>query len=116
MDISWLTDFEKRMGRPLRILHIGNIANNAYYNSKFLNDIGIRSDVFCHENYHIMSSPEWEEAELNTLPKNQYFPDWWNLGINDFERQRWFAQGPWKLHEKLAAWLMSRIQLSEKNY
>ena len=97
MDISWLTDFEKRMGRPLRILHIGNIANNAYYNSKFLNDIGIRSDVFCHENYHIMSSPEWEEAELNTLPKNQYFPDWWNLGIDDFERQRWFAQGPWNL-------------------
>ena len=97
MDISWLTDFEKRRGRPLRILHIGNIANNAYYNSKFLNDIGIHSDVFCYENYHIMSSPEWEEAELNTLPKNQYYPDWWNLGINDFERQRWFAQGPWNL-------------------
>ena len=97
MDIGWLTDFEKRMGRPLRILHIGNIANNAYYNSKFLNDLGIHADVFCYENYHVMASPEWEEAELGTLPKNQSYPDWWNLGINDFERQRWFAQGPWDL-------------------
>ena len=106
MDYRWLGDFEKRLGRPLRILHIGNIANNAYYNSKFLNEIGVHSDVFCHENYHIMSSPEWEESELNTLPKNQYFPEWWNLGIDDFERQRWFAQGPWNLCvDYLIAWL-----------
>ena len=96
-DTTWLEEFKRKNGRPLRILHIGNIANNAYFNSKFLNAFGVESDVFCYSNYHIMSSPEWEEADFVDLPKDHYFPDWWNLNISGYEQPRWFAQGPWKL-------------------
>ncbi len=92
----WLTEFEMRKGRPLRILHIGNVANNAFYIAKFLNQAGIHADVFAHENYHMMSSPEWEEVEFSRLPKDQYFPDWWNIAPG-YEHPDWFAQGPWKL-------------------
>lgn len=97
MDLAWLQKIQRKKGRPLRVLHVGNIANNAYFNAKFLNSIGVQADVFCYGNYHIMSCPEWEEAEFTKLPKDMYFPDWWNLDIKGYERPRWFVQGPWEL-------------------
>ena len=33
--IEWLRAFEKEHGRPLRVLHVGNVANNAYLNAKW---------------------------------------------------------------------------------
>ena len=35
-------DFQRRMGRPLRVLHIGNIANNAYNNARIQRQLGIQ--------------------------------------------------------------------------
>lgn len=48
----------------LKILHLGNIANNAYLNSKFLRKLGVESDVISHDYYDPMSTPEWEDSAL----------------------------------------------------
>lgn len=50
----WLEAFRARHGRAPRILHIGNIANNAYNNAKILNEVGLDCDVICYDYYHIM--------------------------------------------------------------
>jgi hypothetical protein len=52
----------ERRGRPLRVLHLGNIANNAFNNAWIQRQRGIDAYVVPYENYHIMSCPEWKEA------------------------------------------------------
>ena len=37
--MNFFNSFEKTNKRPLRVLHIGNIANNAYVNAKIMEDI-----------------------------------------------------------------------------
>jgi glycosyltransferase involved in cell wall biosynthesis len=83
--------------RPLRVLHLGNLANNAYYNAKFLRRIDVEADVMCYDNYWAMSSPEWEEADFEGVPTDQSFPDWSALNLKNYQRPRWFAQGPFAL-------------------
>ena len=83
--------------RSLRILHVGNIANNGYYNAKFLRKAGVDADVLCYDNYWTMSSPEWEELDFDGVPADQIFPNWRALGIKGYEHPRWFAQGPFDL-------------------
>lgn len=96
-----------RGGRPLKVLHIGNIANNAYYNAKFLRRAGVEADVLCHDDYWIMSSPEWEEADFDGVPSDHYHPDWWSLDLKGYERPRWFVQGPFEL---CVAYLLAKQQ------
>lgn len=93
-------------GRLPRILHIGNVANNAYLNARLLNTLGIDSDVLCYGNYHFMASPEWEELDdLRTPIADPDRPDWPASSDARFERPRWFAQGPFHLG---ARYLMAR--------
>jgi hypothetical protein len=47
----------------MRILHSGNVANNAYNNAKLLRRAGVEADALCDER-HIFSQPEWEDAPL----------------------------------------------------
>lgn len=90
---EWLADFKKK-GRSFRVLHIGNIANNAYLNSKFLRSVGVDSDVLCYDYYHIMGCPEWEEGAVGGSYADAARPSWYlEKGIG-FERPRWFVQGP----------------------
>ncbi len=84
-------------GRPLRVLFIGNIANNAYLNARFLNDAGLDCDVICHDYYHIMGCPEWEDADFEGEVGEHFSPDWSSMNLNGFARPEWFAQGPLKL-------------------
>ncbi|MDQ7824718.1 MAG: glycosyltransferase [Candidatus Eremiobacteraeota bacterium] len=91
---EWAHDFEKRHGRKPAILHIGNIANNAYINSKMLNKAGLDCDVLCYDYYHIMGCPEWEDADFTGKVANQFNPDWGSIDLRGYERPRWFAQGP----------------------
>ena len=91
---SWLRSFKEKHGRSLRVLHIGNIANNAYINAKLLNEAGLDCDVVCHSYYHIMACPEWEDADFDGEIKDQLFPNWRPVNLNGFKRPRWFAQGP----------------------
>ena len=64
--IDWLRDFEARNGRKLRVLHVGNVNNNAYLAAKFLRRVGVNADVLCPNYYHIMATPEWEELISST--------------------------------------------------
>lgn len=94
VDITWLKTFENEKGRPLRILHVGNIANNAYLNAKHQRRIGIEADVLCGDAYHIMGCPEWEEAYITDYGKNDYYPIFNKENLNGYKRPEWFAQGP----------------------
>ena len=64
---TWLADFERLKGRPLRVLHIGNIANNAYNNARIQRQRGIDAYVLSFDYYHIMATPEWEDADFTEI-------------------------------------------------
>jgi glycosyltransferase involved in cell wall biosynthesis len=78
----------------VKVLHIGNIANNAYIAAQILNENGIQSDVLVADYYHIGGSAEWESAEIEGDWGNDFFPAWHKVNLGDFKRPRWFAQGP----------------------
>ncbi len=82
-------------GRRIRVLHIGNIANNAYNNAKLLTRYGIDCDVLCHDYYHIMGCPEWEDGRPRPerIPDPDFPPPRF-LKSGGFRRPKWFAQGP----------------------
>ena len=90
----WAREFERRNGRPLRVLHIGNIANNAYNNAKIQRNAGIEADVVCYGYYHIMGTPEWEDAEIGGRFADPFLPDWWSVDLGSWQRPEWFIQGP----------------------
>ena len=81
------------LGRKLRVLHIGNIANNAYNNARIQRQYEIEADVLCHDYYHVMATPEWEDGGLTgTVDPN--LPNWWDSNLNGFRRPDWYVQGP----------------------
>lgn len=90
---QWIKEFQQKYGRKPSILHIGNIANNAYNNAKLFNEAGFDCDVICYDYYHIMGCPEWEDADFEGEIKDQFFPDWNAVKLKGFQRPKWFAQG-----------------------
>jgi len=94
---EWIQSFRERQGRAPRILHVGNIANNAYLNAKILNKAGLDCDVICYDYYHIMGCPEWEDADFDGCIKDQFYPNWRSVNLNGFRKPEWFAQGPLRL-------------------
>jgi glycosyltransferase involved in cell wall biosynthesis len=91
---EWVVRFRREQGREPRVLHIGNIANNAYLNARILRDRGIECDVACADNYHIMACPEWEDADVPAAVGSHFHPSWTRSELAGFVRPRWFAQGP----------------------
>lgn len=75
----------------MKILHVGNIANNAYNNAKFLRRKGVHSDVLCYGYTHVMGQPEWEDAEFEGQP-DEFHPQWDQLDLGGFRRPSWFMQ------------------------
>lgn len=75
----------------MKIVHIGNIANNAYNNAKFLRRKGIEADVLCYDYTHVMGQPEWEDAEFEG-EVDEFHPDWTGAGLGLFRRPSWFKQ------------------------
>jgi glycosyltransferase involved in cell wall biosynthesis len=94
---AWLDAFVAAHGRAPRVLHVGNVANNAFNNAKVLNGVGIESDVVCYDYYHIMGCPEWEEAEFDVRCIDQMKPRWYQVDLKGYQRPPWFAQGPMPL-------------------
>ena len=78
-ELAWLRAFEARHGRPVRVLHVGNIANNAYLNATFLRRAGVDCHVLCYDYYDPMATPEWEAPRGAGSASG---------------RPRWFVQGP----------------------
>jgi len=91
---SWVDAFKATHGRVPRVLHIGNIANNAYNIATLLNGAGLDCDVICYDYYHVMGCPEWEDADFTGPIIDQFQPDWAAIDLHGFQRPRWFAQGP----------------------
>lgn len=91
--VNWPLAFKNQHGHAPRVLHIGNIANNAYNNAKLLNNAGLDCDVICYDYYHIMGCPEWEDADFKGDLKDHFFPAWENVDMGGFQRPEWFAQG-----------------------
>ena len=75
----------------MKILHVGNIANNAYNNAKFLRRKGVEADVLCYDYTHVMAQPEWEDAEFDEQP-DEFAPRWQDCHLNGFQRPTWFIQ------------------------
>lgn len=92
--VTWLRDFEARHGRPLRVLHVGNIANNAYLNAKFLRSIGVDAHVVSYNYQHVMATPEWEEIELLHGHGDDYSPKFSKYDLCEYRRPNWFVSGP----------------------
>lgn len=81
----------------MRILLIGNIANNAYHDAKLLRELGFECDVLCPDYYHVMGCPEWEDARFEQAELDDFRPDWTQIDLHDFRRPGWFVQGPLEL-------------------
>jgi glycosyltransferase involved in cell wall biosynthesis len=94
---DWYRDWQAERGRPLRVLHLGNIANNAFNNARIQRQYGIDAYVIAYENYHIMACPEWEEATFEGDIGDPFFPDWAKVDLGDYKRPKWFASGPLEL-------------------
>lgn len=94
---DWVDGFRAEFGRSPRVLHIGNIANNAYNNAKLLIEAGLDNDVLCYDYYHTMGCPEWEDADFLGTVSNDFKPCWSDLDLKGFKRPGWFVQGPQKL-------------------
>ena len=91
--LTWLTQFQNENGRALRVLHVGNIANNGYLNAKFLRSFGVEADVVCRDYYHVMALPEWEELEINLDYGDDNFPAFKVQDLAGYVRPRWFISG-----------------------
>lgn len=79
----------------MKVLHIGNIANNAYNISKALRDkAGIEADCFTDHYTHYISQPEWEDADLDAPPPcDDYTPvDWKSINLHGFQRPEWYTE------------------------
>ena len=94
---NWITAFIQKHGRPPRVLHVGNINNNAYQTAKMLNERGADCDVLCADYYYIMANPEWDDADLTGDVGNRDFPAFHKVDLGGFARPRWFSQAPRKL-------------------
>jgi len=92
-DRAWLAEFAKRQGRQLRVLHVGNIANNAFLNAKLLRQAGVEADVLCYDYYHVMGTPEWEEVDLRHPYGDDYNPRFAPADLTGYARPAWFIQG-----------------------
>ena len=88
---DWLRLFERQHGRPLRVLHLGNIANNAYLNAKFLRSIGVDAHVLSYDYYHVMAMPEWEDVELGHGHGDDYQPRFSVRDLQGYRRPAWFV-------------------------
>ena len=65
----------------MKILQLGNVANNGYVMAKFLRRHGIECDLVV-DNSHIFSRPEFEDGEFKkNYNVKEYNPDFSNTGL-----------------------------------
>lgn len=85
--------FERRFGRRLRVLHIGNIANYAFVNARIQRRAGVDADCIDPNFFHIMASPEWLEAPIEGDHGDDFAPKWSRVKLGGYKRPEWFVQG-----------------------
>lgn len=92
--VDWLRSFEEAKGRPLRVLHVGNVANNAYQNARISRTVGIEAHVLSYGGQHVMATPEWEEVELLESHGDDFLPRFSRADLRGYQRPSWFVSGP----------------------
>ena len=92
--MDWPARFAAEHGRRPRILHLGNVVNNAYINATIQRTQGVDAYVLDPDLYHIMASPEWRDVEIDGDYGDDFYPDWSQTSAVDYRRPDWFAQGP----------------------
>ena len=85
--------FSDELGRPLKVAHVGNIANNAYLAAKHQRSIGIDAIVFSPDYTHVMGFPEWEECSFSRDDLSGHFTA--SFPETNFVRPSWFYSGSW---------------------
>lgn len=75
----------------MKILHVGNIANNSYNNAKFLRRIGVEADVLIYNYTNIMGQPEWEDSDFKGTVSD-WDPDWKSVDLNGYSRPTWVKE------------------------
>jgi glycosyltransferase involved in cell wall biosynthesis len=91
---NWPARFKAQHGRPPRILHICNIANYAWVNASIMRRNGVDCTVLDPDFYHVASTPEWVEADINGDHGDDFYPDWRGVRLKGFTRPNWFINGP----------------------
>jgi len=92
--LDWPERFRGAFGRAPRILHIGNIGNYAWTNATMMRRRGIDCAVLDPDNYHVVSAPEWVEADLEGDPGDPFHPRWSAMRVTGFRRPEWLINGP----------------------
>src|ERR1051326_8389232 len=85
--LHWLDEFKRQHGRPLRVLHFGNIAGNAYLNAKFLRAVGVDAHVLNADYGHVMATAEWEDIEITHPYGDDNDPDFSLLDVKTYSRE-----------------------------
>lgn len=93
LNLTRAKDYHRRLGRPLRVAHVGNIANNAYLAAKHQRTLGIDAYVFSPDYVHVMGFPEWEECNFERDSNRGHFDS--NFPEVHFEKPSWFFWGSW---------------------
>lgn len=74
----------------MKVAHIGNTANNAYLNAKFLRRIGVEADAYYVCADFGMGHPEWEDAAFDAEVDVYNPPDWSRVHFtNGYVRPEW---------------------------
>lgn len=81
--------------KNLKILHLGNIANNGYSNAKFQRQRRLAADALIYNYTYIMGMPEWEDADLRGQSVSDWGQDWSKVNLHGFKRPEWFRQVSW---------------------
>jgi glycosyltransferase involved in cell wall biosynthesis len=92
--LDWPTRFRDAYGRAPRVLHIGNVANYAWTNAVMMARCGVDCTLLDPDNYHIVSAPEWVEADVVGDPGDPFHPRWSQLDSGAFQRPEWLLNGP----------------------
>lgn len=89
--------FQSLLGRPLRVAHVGNIANNAYLAAKVERSIGIDSVVISPDYSHVMGFPSWDESLCVARSGSHFSGD-----LRENDQPEWFVYGTWQqISEKI---------------
>ena len=99
------------MSRPLRVLHVGNVANNGYLNAKFLRRAGVEADALCDE-WHMISQPEWEDAPIEWNGGDPEAPLMERAAEAGWRRPDWvLSPRRWDPTNSSESWLGTRLEL-----
>jgi|694.fasta_scaffold108261_2 hypothetical protein len=96
----------------MRILHVGNIANNGYLAAKKEREYGYESYLINVNAHHVMMMPEWEELNLE-FEFNQYSTK--SLRQFGVEIPYWVLSGVWsEIHSTLFPLIESSREFSSR--